>query len=305
MPTTQQDTNKNDAKDVLKKLLENNPNLKGAYNQAVKRGGEEFTQAADAEGSQSATQQLLKQLTTLAKAPVGTGSQKGFLSSLISGEGIERRERTEPLGFKGAMDLLKLQQQVAGATPEARSAKAAATATGTDVAKRDIKIQNLRNDLDTYFEVAKLIPTGQGIKRFSVGLTNMYKALEQGDPRGVAAAQLNALNKRLRVSLVRAAGDVGNLNIVEQEAAEKLLFKFNDSTELRRLKSATLRDLTRSIKQGNSTLVKNIIGEWVSNPEFIEQNSELSKRIEKQNKSSISLERLGLDPNKFEIISEE
>ena len=194
---------------------------------------------------------LIKALLDVAKQ---TGDRELFrsLGGKDVGEVVERDPLTGDPTLKGIQD------------------RAAAQAIGTEKAKKDIKLEDLRRDLDVYFNIAELIPTGEGFKRFNTGLKSLLLSLEQGDPRGVATERLNAMNKRLRVTLVRAAGDVGNLNIVEQKAAEQLLFSPLDSTKTRQLKGAVLRDLTRSIKERNSVAVKSLIQEWQKTPEFKE-----------------------------------
>ncbi|KKM17811.1 hypothetical protein LCGC14_1671980 [marine sediment metagenome] len=92
------------------------------------------------------------------------------------------------------------------------------------VKQRDVeaKLVTLRKDIEAFLVIDKRIPRGKGFGRFVRGAKNVFEGFEQDSPEGIAVAAHNALSKRLRVSLVRAAGDVGNINIVEQEAAEKI-----------------------------------------------------------------------------------
>ena len=143
-----------------------------------------------------------------------------------------------------------------------------ASVKATKEAEDAIKKEQLKKDLGVYFEIGELIPTGEGLERFKVGMENFAQSITQKTPVGVASERLKSMNKRLRVTLVRAAGDVGNLNIVEQAAAEQLLYKLDDSTQTRALKKAVLQDLTRAIKDKNTTRVKMLINTWMNTTDF-------------------------------------
>lgn len=152
--------------------------------------------------------------------------------------------------------------------------KQKATTAATKEAERQAKLVQLRSDINNvYFPVANNIPTINGSwidrKKFAAELWLKGKN-EQGTPVGAMVTQLDSLNKRLRVTLVRAAGDVGNLNIVEQKAAEELLFRLDDSTSVRELKKAVLQDLAAGVQTGDSSYVKKLIDKWVKSPEYKE-----------------------------------
>lgn len=132
-----------------------------------------------------------------------------------------------------------------------------------EVAAINLKKKELSKELSDYFAVGDSLPTADGLGRFAQG-ANLYAGSKfQTDTQGALAAQLAGLNKRLRVKLVRAAGDVGNLNIVEQEAAERLLYNFSDSTNLRTLKRAFLMDLTKAVDDDKPMEIKTIINRWI------------------------------------------
>ncbi len=256
-------------------------------------------------------EELLTTVTDLSTQEIETGKLEGpgtaFFRGLI-GQGFDRKELTEPLGFDDALDLIQEQARQAEAAGKIGKAQLDTIAAAVDLApklrrelegkrgfERDsegnltekgtidqetakvrarsteeqrLKKAQLRQDLDVYAEIADLIPTGEGAQRFVTGVQNFAQGITQETPTGIAVAELSALNKRLRVSLVRAAGDVGNINIVEQKAAGELLFKLSDSTGLRRLKMAVLRDLTRAINAKDAGAVKTLIQEFMRTDEF-------------------------------------
>lgn len=168
-------------------------------------------------------------------------------------------------------------------TPEAKAKERALGERAVEVEKMNIKKEELAQELDNYFEIGDLLPTAEGVERFQKGFTLFGKGVLQSDVIGAAAADLDKLNKKLRVKLVRAAGDVGNLNIVEQKAAEELLFNLSDSTPLRAIKKAFLTDMKRAIDDKNPSQVKLLIKEWVSNPEFQAKYPEIYKKYQKRN----------------------
>jgi len=81
------------------------------------------------------------------------------------------------------------------------------------------------------------------------------------DVKGTAARVHDAVVKRLRVQLVRAAGDVGNINIVEQQAAEKLIPGFYDSASAAMTKRAYLQDIAKAINDNSPSEVKRVLDE--------------------------------------------
>lgn len=132
----------------------------------------------------------------------------------------------------------------------------------------DVKKEQLKKDLESFFAVDDLIDRAKGgfIATRGAGLTSQYRAIaqpvtEEGKPdiKGTAARVHDAAVKRLRVQLVRAAGDVGNINIVEQTAAEKLIPGFYDSQSAAQLKRAYLIEISKAINNKDGNTVKAIL----------------------------------------------
>jgi hypothetical protein len=132
----------------------------------------------------------------------------------------------------------------------------------------DVKKEQLKKDLESFFAVDDLIDRAKGgfLETRGAGLTSQYRAIAQpvtkeGKPdiKGTAARVHDAAVKRLRVQLVRAAGDVGNINIVEQEAAEKLIPGFYDSESAAQLKRAYLIEISKAINDKNPNAVKAVL----------------------------------------------
>jgi hypothetical protein len=106
-------------------------------------------------------------------------------------------------------------------------------------------------DLKNFLEVDTAIKRGKGgLERFTQGAETMGRRFAQfeGDDQGRAAALHESASKRLRVQLVRAAGDVGNINIVEQEAAEMLIPRIFDSEQVAQAKRIYLKELGKAIE---------------------------------------------------------
>jgi hypothetical protein len=106
-------------------------------------------------------------------------------------------------------------------------------------------------DLKNFLEVDTAIKRGKGgLERFTQGAETLGRRFAQfeGDEQGRAAALHDSASKRLRVQLVRAAGDVGNINIVEQEAAEMLIPKIFDSEQVAQAKRIYLKELGKAIE---------------------------------------------------------
>jgi hypothetical protein len=259
-------------------------------------------------GEQSSPQDVIGQLQKIQSQPIPTGQKAGLIPSLLQTGKLGRIPQTTNLGFDEAVKVLQLQQQQQQGQrqlPQQQadllksvlelSEKVGRLQTEGEQIERDIsgqltskgieqtqeaqvrakkeaedvvKKEQLKKDLDVYFDIADLIPTGEGVGRFKTGVGNFIQSIKQDTPRGVAADRLKSMNKRLRVTLVRAAGDVGNLNIVEQKAAEELLFKFDDATQTRALKRAVLEDLSRAIKDKNEQATKNLINTWMQTEDF-------------------------------------
>ena len=131
------------------------------------------------------------------------------------------------------------------------------------------KVRELDTQLDLYFQILDVLPAGEGHDRFIVGTQNLGKAFTQNTPEGVAQAYIMDLNKKLRVDIAKLK-DVGNLAVVEQQAAEKLLVGPFDSAGLRAVKKGYLKDLVSAYSGRNPTEIRNIIKKWMDSKEFRE-----------------------------------
>ena len=139
----------------------------------------------------------------------------------------------------------------------------------TKIMEFDVKKEQLKKDLNSFFAIDKQIDRAKGgfWATRGAGLQSQYRAVAQpinpvtGQPdiKGTAARVHDAARKRLRVQLVRAAGDVGNINIVEQEAAEKLIPAFYDSQSSAELKNAYLQEISNAIDSNNPSAVKEVL----------------------------------------------
>ena len=137
------------------------------------------------------------------------------------------------------------------------------------IATLDVKKEQLKKDLESFLAVDSKIDRAKGgfLATRGAGLRSQWRAIAQpidpetGKPdiKGTTARVHDAARKRLRVQLVRAAGDVGNINIVEQEAAEQLIPAFYDSVDTARLKNAYLQQVTQAIDNNDANAVKAIL----------------------------------------------
>jgi len=155
--------------------------------------------------------------------------------------------------------------------------------------KKDIKLEDLRENLEPYFDQVDILEqyAGEGLAgRLLSGGRASVEALGQDTPLGLAASEIMTQNKRLRVILVRAAGDVGNINIVEQKAAEQLLITPWMSKKKIALRKAYLQDIARAKKEGNSSLYKETVKKFMNdkNAGYEGQSYSEMKELEKLGK---------------------
>ncbi|MBM3701733.1 MAG: hypothetical protein FJW63_01870 [Actinobacteria bacterium] len=129
----------------------------------------------------------------------------------------------------------------------------------------DVKKQQLAKDLDSFFSVDDLIDRAEGgfWETRKAGLSSKIRALSQEGIKGYAARTHDAVTKRLRVQLVRAAGDVGNINIVEQQAAEQMVPGFFDSKGSAEIKRAFLKEVTKAINSNDANGVRVVIQKFM------------------------------------------
>lgn len=140
-----------------------------------------------------------------------------------------------------------------------------------DIAVLNVKRKVLARDLERFFNIDDVLQEARakGAERFGSGIKMTWEGITRNTPLGQAVAAHEGAVKRLRVQLVRAAGDVGNINIVEQEAAEKLIPTKWDDYETASLKRAYLQELTRAINDNDGNMVRDILEEL--NVKFIKK----------------------------------
>lgn len=191
----------------------------------------------------------------------------------------DRRIKREDDDRKRLNDLLDKFNQTEGADPiETSEIQGLSTNQGIELVRskmREAKQRTtkefkgkkaLREELDSFFALDDVIQKerGTGLGRLAAGGMLKAKGFIQGDPTGRAVAAHDAASKRLRVKLVRAAGDVGNLNIVEQEAAEKIIPLPFDDAQTARIKRAFLESMVEGIDSNDSNLVKRTVQQFMS-----------------------------------------
>lgn len=122
----------------------------------------------------------------------------------------------------------------------------------------NVKRQQYKVDLNNFLAIDDILhqARGEGAGRFGAGFGMSLKGITQSSKLGQAVGAYDAVSKRLRVQLVRAAGDVGNINIVEQQAAEKLIPSKFDSKKTADIKRAYLMEISKAIDSQDPSLVK-------------------------------------------------
>jgi hypothetical protein len=85
-------------------------------------------------GQKPSSENLIGELSELAKTPVGTGKKMAIMPSLLSGQGFSRPEKTEPLGMGKAIQVMGLQQQIEKAPGEQMK-------TGLDIVQKLMDLQ--------------------------------------------------------------------------------------------------------------------------------------------------------------------
>ncbi len=130
----------------------------------------------------------------------------------------------------------------------------------------NLKRSILRKDLDPFFAVDDVIQRarGSGWGRLGAGAQMWYEGKGQNTTLGRAAAMHSATSKRLRVQLVRAAGDVGNLNIVEQKAAEEMVPGTWDDAKTAEIKRAYLKQISKAIDDESPDEVQKVMNKFLA-----------------------------------------
>jgi hypothetical protein len=139
-----------------------------------------------------------------------------------------------------------------------------------DIGVQDTKRKIYKKDLETFLAIDDVLQEarGEGLGRFKAGAKMSFEGFKQDSPLGMAVASHDAAKKRLRVQLVRAAGDVGNINIVEQKAAEMLISDKWDAKGTAKIKRAYLEQIGKAIDNNDANLVKETISSFMKTPEF-------------------------------------
>lgn len=124
--------------------------------------------------------------------------------------------------------------------PEAKKAERQITiAAKKDAIVRLGKLEELLPVIEHFDNLISTIPVGTGTSGLIGGYGKRFAGAIGADP---FARTIRAELKGLRPQIVRGMGDVGNLNIVEQEAGEKLMPSEIDPDDTRVLKSIAFRN---------------------------------------------------------------
>lgn len=140
--------------------------------------------------------------------------------------------------------------------------------------ERNLNRAELSKELNDFFLVDDQIKrTDEGfVGRIMQGVGSTAAGLDQSTAEGFSIATHDALKKRLRVRLVRAAGDVGNINIVEQTAAEQIIPGKWDSKGTAKLKRAFLKKASEALssKEGPEleSEIKTILNDFAKTKAF-------------------------------------
>jgi len=174
--------------------------------------------------------------------------------------------------------------------------------TATKTAERDLSKKELNKELEDFFLVDDIIPRTEGglIDRIIQGTTNVTTGLNQNTPEGFAIATHDGIRKRLRVRLVRAAGDVGNINIVEQQAAEQIIPTKWDSKGTAELKRAFLREATKALNSNEPSEVKNVLARFAESEVFVGPKGKDAEKFKKKYEVG---EIVNFSGKKFTVIS--
>ena len=121
--------------------------------------------------------------------------------------------------------------------------------------------ESLRDDLESFFAIDEAIRRSEGgffdrmVRRGELFISG----LRQDTAEGQFVAAYDGAVKRLRPKLARAAGDVGNLSVVEQVAAGAIVPGLSDAQGVAEIKRAFLREISSAIRNKDSNLVKDIV----------------------------------------------
>lgn len=132
-----------------------------------------------------------------------------------------------------------------------------------------LKQQSLKKELNSFFTIDKQIPRAAGgfVPTRMAGLKSQWQGISQPidlktgkvTSEAIAARQHEGARKRLRLKLVKDAGDVGNISIVEQEMQEKLIPNFYDAKSVAESKRQYLLALTEAINTEEPDKIKTVL----------------------------------------------
>jgi hypothetical protein len=192
------------------------------------------------------------------------------LDATSTSDGIQK-----PEGFNDFMNKpMKSKAELEG---EAASSK--------KLNERNLNRQELSKELNDFFLVDDQLPrTDEGfVGRTMQGIQSTAAGMDQSTAQGFAIATHDALKKRLRVRLVRAAGDVGNINIVEQSAAEQIIPGKWDAAGTAKLKRAFLKKASEALttKEGPEleSEIKNILNDFAKTKAFDGPKGEEANKV--------------------------
>jgi hypothetical protein len=223
------------------------------------------------------------------KDAAGSGRAADIINQSQLPDGMKQLQEEYPMGVKATQGGVSI--DVPSLVLEEKKAKlevetAAKKTTATKTAERDLAKKELNKEIEDFFLVDNLVPRTDGgfLDRIIQGSTNVATGMNQSSSEGFALATHDGIRKRLRVRLVRAAGDVGNINIVEQQAAEQIIPTKWDSKGTAELKKAYLREATKALNDNNPSEVKKILARFAETEAFNGPKGKAAEKFKKQYK---------------------
>jgi hypothetical protein len=171
------------------------------------------------------------------------------------------------MNFINPIDRMKAQAEISAQS----KGNPVETQMQKDIGTLDVKRQVYTKDLDNFLAIDDVLQDarGKGLGRISAGGKMTWEGFKQDSPLGRAVATHDATRKRLRVQLVRAAGDVGNINIVEQKAAEMMIPTQWDDAKTAELKRSYLKEIGRAINDKDGNAVKETLSGFMGSKVFL------------------------------------
>ena len=162
-----------------------------------------------------------------------------------------------------------------------------------DIGTLDVKRQVYSKDLENFFAIDDVLQKarGKGLGRIGAGGKMTWEGFKQDSSLGRAVATHDATRKRLRVQLVRAAGDVGNINIVEQKAAEMMIPTQWDDAGTAELKRSYLQEIGRAINDKDGNAVKSTLSKFMGSQVF-QSAKDKYNTLRSQGKSAAEAKKL-------------